>query len=82
KVGDASVIIKMPNKYQVKVGDTIKMAIEIPYARFFNETTTNAITEEHNEYEEIVNTKSLDEDNVTIIKKEKKGLAKLFSRKK
>ena len=79
KVGDMQVIVKMPNKYDLKVGDVIKVAIEINYARFFNETTTKAILEGDNQYEEIEVTKSLDNDNVTIIKPEKKGF---FHRKK
>lgn len=83
KVGDASVIIKMPNKYAIKIGDVIRMAIELPYARFFNETTTRAITAEDCEYEEIVVTKSLDEDNVTIIDTKKKSIfSKLFKKNK
>ena len=79
KVGDMQVIVKMPNKYGLKIGMTIKVAIEVDYARFFNETTTKAILEGDNEYEEIEVTKSLDNDNVTIIKPEKKGL---FRKKK
>lgn len=74
KTGDADVIIKMPNKYSVKEGDVIRVAIEHSYERFFNETTTKAITPDYCEYEEVVNTKSLDEDNVTIIEQKKSGL--------
>ena len=44
------------------------------YERFFNETTTKAITSDYNEYEEIEVTQSLDEDNVTIIEQKKQGL--------
>ena len=79
KIGDAQVIVKMPNKYNLQAGQTIKVAIETDYARFFNETTTKTITPEYNEFEEIEVTKSLDNDNVTIIEPEKKGL---FGRKK
>lgn len=83
KVGDIDVIMKVPNKYEIKEKDVVKVAIEYPYARFFNETTTKAITPDYCEYEEIEVTKSLDEDNVTIIEQEKKGLfAKLFGKKK
>ena len=74
KVGDIDVIIKMPNKYDIKPDDVIKVAIEQSYERFFNETTTKAITSEYNEYEEIEVTQSLDEDNVTIIEQKKEGL--------
>ena len=81
KVGDMQVILKMPNKYGLKKGETIKVAIEIEYIRFFNETTTKRITPEYNEYEEIEVTKSLDNDNVTIIETKKKGLLSLFKKK-
>ena len=74
KVGDMQVILKMPNKHDLEVGQTIRVAIEVEYARFFNETTTKAILPEDNEYEEIEVTKSLDNDNVSIIKPQKKGL--------
>ena len=74
KVGDIDVIIKMPNKYVIKEGDVIKVAIEQSYERFFNETTTKAITPDYCEYEEIEVTQSLDEDNVTIIEQKKEGL--------
>ncbi len=73
KTGDADVIVKMPNKYVIKEGDVIKVAIEPGYARFFNETTTKAITPEYCAYEEVEVTQSLDEDNVTIIE-QKKGV--------
>lgn len=79
KIGDAQVIAKMPNKYEISKGDTIKVAIELDYVRFFNETTTKAILQNQNEYEEIEVTKSLDDDNVAIIEKKKKGW---FSKKK
>ena len=81
KIGKTNVILKMPNKHDLKVGDKIKVAIETDYSRFFNETTTKAITPEYNYFEEIEVTKSLDNDNVTIIKPKKKGLAALFQKK-
>ena len=73
-VGSTETIIKMPNKYSIKEGDVIRVAIESGYERFFNETTTKAITPDHCAYEEIEVTQSLDEDNVTIIDQGKKGL--------
>ena len=82
KIGKANVILKMPNKHDLKVGDKIKVAIETDYARFFNETTTKAITPEYNYFEEIEVTKSLDNDNVTIIETKKKGLFSRFKKKK
>lgn len=78
RIGDAKVIVKMPNKYDVEVGQTIKVAVETEYSRFFNETTTKTITPQYNYYEEVENTKSLDNDNVTIIETKKKGLSALF----
>lgn len=74
KIGDTEVVVKVPNKYTIKEHDHIKVAIEYTYARFFNETTTKAITPDYCEYEEIEVTKSLDEDNVTIIEQKKEGL--------
>ncbi len=74
KIGDAEVVVKMPNKYVVKENDVIKVAIEHSYERFFNETTTKAITQDYREYEEVEVTQSLDEDNVTIIAQNKPGL--------
>ena len=74
KIGDTDVVIKMPNKYDVREGDVIKVAIESSYERFFNETTTKAITPDYCNYEEIEVTQSLDEDNVTIIEEKKNGI--------
>ena len=74
KVGETEVVIKMPNKYVIKENDVIKVAIEHSYERFFNETTTKAITPDYCEYEEVEVTKSLDDDNVVIIKQEPQGL--------
>ena len=81
-LGEAHVILKMPNKHDLEVGQTIKVAIETDYARFFNETTTKAIIDGDNEYEEIEVTKSLDNDNVTIIKPEKKSIFPWKNKKK
>ncbi|MDE6666922.1 MAG: sn-glycerol-3-phosphate ABC transporter ATP-binding protein UgpC [Clostridia bacterium] len=74
KVGETEVVVKMPNKYVIKENDVIKVAIEHSYERFFNETTTKAITPEYCEYEEVEVTKSLDDDNVVIVKQEPQGL--------
>jgi hypothetical protein len=82
KGGDAQVILKMPNKHELSVGQTIKVAIEIDFARFFNETTTKAILPEDNEYEEIEVTKSLDKDNVTIIETKKRRFPFFHKKKK
>ncbi|MDE7453800.1 MAG: ATP-binding cassette domain-containing protein [Clostridia bacterium] len=72
-VNDKEVILKTGNLYQIKDKTEIKVAIDSNHARFFNETTTKAITPDYCEYEEIEVTKSLDEDNVVIIE-QKKGL--------
>ena len=82
KVGEMRTIIKMPNKYDLSIGETIKVAIETDYARFFNETTTKAITPEYCKFEEIEVTKSLDNDNVTIIEAKKKSIFDKFKKKK
>lgn len=80
RVGKTEVVVKVPNKYSIKEHDTIRVAVEYPYARFFNETTTNAITQNSNEYEEVEVTRSLDEDNVTIIEQKPQGVfGKLFA---
>ena len=76
KIGDAQVIAKMPNKYNITKGDVIKVAIELDYVRFFNETTTKAILPLQNEYEEVEVTKSLDDDNVSIIETKKRWFGK------
>ena len=82
KVGEMRTIIKMPNKYDLSIGETIKVAIETDYARFFNETTTKAITPDYCKFEEIEVTKSLDNDNVTIIETKKKSIFDKLKKKK
>ena len=82
KVGDIDVVVKVPNKYTIREHDVIRLAVETGYTRFFNETTTKAITEDYCNYEEVKVTKSLDEDNVTIIEQKPKGmLGRLFASK-
>ncbi len=71
-VGKDKVIVKTNSLFAVKTGDTVKAAIDPSFARFFNETTTKAITVDDNEYEEIEVTQSLDEDNVVIVEQNKK----------
>lgn len=73
-VGKDKVIIKTNSVYAVKPGENVTVAIDPSFARFFNETTTRAITVEDNEYEEVEVTQSLDEDNVVIVEQKKKGL--------
>ncbi len=82
KVGDIDVVVKVPNKYTIHEHDVIRVAVETGYTRFFNETTTKAITEDYCDYEEVEVTKSLDEDNVTIIEqKPKSWFSRLFASK-
>lgn len=75
-VNDKEVIIKTGNMYDIKDKSEIKVAIDYNYAKFFNETTTKAITPDYCEYEEIDVTKSLDDDNIVIIEQNKGIFAK------
>ncbi|MDE5667667.1 MAG: sn-glycerol-3-phosphate ABC transporter ATP-binding protein UgpC [Clostridia bacterium] len=74
EVGDGKAVLKMSSKYPVKDRTEITVAIDCEHARFFNATTTKAITSEYCEYEEIEVTKSLDEDNVVIVEQKPQGL--------
>ncbi|MDE7213512.1 MAG: sn-glycerol-3-phosphate ABC transporter ATP-binding protein UgpC [Anaeroplasmataceae bacterium] len=71
-LGSSKVIIKMNMKYFNSLKEDVLIAIDPEHAKFFNESTTRVITETDNEYEEVENTKSLDEDNVVIIDMKKK----------
>ncbi len=75
-VGNGKAILKMSSKYSVKEKDLFKVAIDTEYSRFFNETTTKAITPDYCEYEETDVTASLDEDNVTIIEQKQGVISK------
>ncbi len=74
EVGGGKAILKMNSKYAVKDKAEIKAAADCEYARFFNESTGKAITEEYCEYEEAEVTQSLDEDNVVIVEQKPQGL--------
>lgn len=74
EVGDGKAVLKMSSKYPVKDRTEITVAIDCEHARFFNATTTKAITPEYCEYEEIEVTKSLDDDNVVIVEQKPQGL--------
>lgn len=77
-VKDNDVIIKMNSKFGVDGKTEIRVAADSSYARFFNESTTNAITPGHNAYEEAPVAVSPDEEKVVIVKTEPKGfLSKL-----
>lgn len=74
EVGDGKAVLKMSSKYPVKDRTEITVAIDCEHVRFFNATTTKAITPEYCEYEEIEVTKSLDDDNVVIVEQKPQGL--------
>ena len=74
KVADGNVILKTTNLFKIKAGDELKVAIKPEFARFFNATTTKAITPEYNYYEEVEVTQSLDDDNIVIVSQNKENL--------
>lgn len=67
------VIIKMNSKYAVDGTGTIRVAADSDYARFFNESTTKAITPEDHAYEEAEVAVSPDEEKVVIVETAPKG---------
>ena len=73
-IGQKNIILKTTSAFKIKANETIRVAIKPEQARFFNETTTKAITMEYNDFEEVEVTESLDEDNVIIVEEKKKGL--------
>ena len=73
-VGGDKVVLKMSSKYSVKEKDGFKVAIDNEHSRFFNETTTKAITPDYCEYEEVEVKGSIDEDNVVIVEDKKQGI--------
>ena len=73
-IGDNKVILKTSSIHSIKANDEVKVAINPSFATFFNETTTKAINEKYNEFEEVEVVESLDEDNITIVETKKKGL--------
>ena len=75
-LNDDKVILKMNSKYYKTLQDTITVAVDPEYVRFFNESTTKAITKDYCEYEEIENSLSLEEDNVQIVETKKRKLFK------
>ncbi len=72
--GENKVVLKMGSKYSVKDKAEISVAAECEQARFFNESTTKAITPDCCEYEEAEVTQSLDEDNVVVIEQKTQGI--------
>ena len=72
--GEGKAVLKTGNKFTFKDKTQITVASECGEARFFNESTTRAITPDDCEYEEAEATQSLDEDNVTVIEPENQGL--------
>ena len=82
EVGESKVILKTSSINSIKTNDEVKVAINPEFAAFFNETTTKAITDKYNEYEEVEVVESLDEDNITIVETKKKGLIASLKAKK
>lgn len=82
EVGESKVILKTSSINSIKANDEVKVAINPEFAAFFNETTTKAITDKYNEYEEVEVVESLDEDNITIVETKKKGLIASLKAKK
>ena len=76
------IVLKTSSMNKITANSNVKVAINPDFAIFFNETTTKAINENYNEYEEVEVVKALDEDNVEIVKTEKKkGLISLIKNK-
>ncbi len=80
-IGNSKLILKTSSIYDIKANETVKVAINPLFANFFNETTTKAINEKYNQYEEVEVTTSLDDDNITIVEEKKKGLINAIKNK-
>ena len=68
KLANDKIIVKMNSKFFPTLHDELNVAIDVEYARFFNESTTKAITLLDCQYEESDQVINLDDDNVVIIK--------------
>ena len=79
-IGETKVISKTSSEYNVKIGNTVEVAVDPSHTRFFNESTLKAINEEYTEYEEIENKQKQDEDNVVIVQQEKGVFGKLIDK--
>ena len=75
-LNEDKVILKMNSKYYKTLKDEVTVAVDTEYARFFNESTTKVITDEYNQYEEVENKQSLDEDNISVVETKKRKLFK------
>lgn len=71
-LGGAKIVLKMNVKYYTALENDILVGIDTEHAKFFNESTTRAITAQDCAYEEVENTQSLEEDNVVIVDLKKK----------
>lgn len=71
-LGSAKIVLKMNVKYYTALENDILVGIDTEHAKFFNESTTRAITAQDCAYEEVENTQSLEEDNVVIVDLKKK----------
>ncbi len=54
KIDNQEFVIKTTSLNKLKNGESISVAINTDFARFYNESTTNAIVFDNNEYEEII----------------------------
>ena len=76
-----SLVLKTSSQNSLKNGMEIKVAINVDFARFYNATTTRAIVDGDNEYEEVEVVEEIEE-----IEEEKPSLferiKKIFSKKK
>ncbi len=81
-VGKNKVVLKTSSINNITPNSNVKVAINPDFTIFFNETTTKAINENYNEYEEVEVVKQMDEDNIEIVKEEKKkGLISIIKDK-
>ena len=72
EVGNSKVILKTSSMNNISANTDVNVAINPEFAIFFNETTTKAINENYNKYEEVEVVQALDEDNVEIVDNYKK----------
>lgn len=87
KIGSSSLIIKMNSKYLNSNNNTMRVAIDTEYVKFFNESTTKAITQENCNYEEAPVVQQSNDQQSTATKKQsvfdkiKVSILSLFKRK-
>ncbi len=77
-IGGKEVVMKMSSKYSTEGASEISVAAEEEYVHFFNESTTYAITADHNEYEE--KTEEVQEEAPAVEEQKKGFFAKIASK--